>query len=67
MADGTNIYTIIVCVALSRPPTCQEVRKYRIAAHSAGDAKLCASQIASCTSVMPVCAYEPHEWQQRHA
>jgi hypothetical protein len=53
---STNVYTIIVAVALSRPPGEHEFRKCRVAADSYAEALCVALQMAACTSVMPVSA-----------
>lgn len=48
------VFTVIVGVALERPPTVQEYRKVLVAAESKYEAELVATQVAACTSVMPV-------------
>ena len=50
------IYYVHVGVALVRPPTIQEYRRYAVEARSGLQAKETALQMASCTSVMPVWA-----------
>lgn len=53
------IYTVDVAVALARPPATAEWRHYVVEATDVVDAQLCALQMASCTSVMPVEALWP--------
>lgn len=48
------IHIIHVGVALERPPTVQQYRKYAIYGGTHADAELIALQMAACTSVMPV-------------
>jgi hypothetical protein len=48
------IYYVEAGVALERPPTVQEYRKYVVWAPSATEASLTAAQMAACTCVMPV-------------
>jgi hypothetical protein len=48
------IFYVNVAVALERPPTVQEWRRYAVVAESDTEARLVALQMASCTSVMPV-------------
>jgi hypothetical protein len=50
------IYYVTVGVALKRPPTVQECRKYAVEAEDSMGAMLEALLMASCTSVMPVSA-----------
>lgn len=48
------VFTVHVGVALDRPPVVHEFRRYVIAADDVTEAQLIATQMASCTSVMPV-------------
>lgn len=50
------IFYVHVQVALSRPPRGDEMRRYAVEAADAVEAELVATQMASCTSVMPVWA-----------
>lgn len=49
-----RVYTVVVGVAHSRPPTIQEYRKIKVAADNRTEASLVATQIAACTCEMPV-------------
>lgn len=50
------IFYVHVGVCLERPPTVQEYRRYAVEAHCAVEAHLIATQMAACTSTMPVWA-----------
>lgn len=58
------IFTVHVGVALTRPPVIDELRRIVVEAESDSEAALIATQIASCTSVMPVWSevQEDVEW-----
>lgn len=48
------IHYVVVGVAMSRPPKTDEYRRYAIYGGTHHDAELVATQMAACTSVMPV-------------
>lgn len=48
------VFSIIVGVALSRPPRTDEYRKVVVEAPNGREAMLVAAQMAACTSTMPV-------------
>lgn len=48
------IFYVHVAVALTRPPTEMEIRRYAVEAVDENEAELIAAQMASCTSVMPI-------------
>lgn len=50
-----SIHTVVVGVALDRPPTVDEYRRYVVEAEDPTEATLIALQMAACTSTMPVC------------
>lgn len=63
------IFDIAVGVALERPPRIDEFRHVRVEADDETDARLLATQIASCGTVMPVwdgwpedVPHVPEEW-----
>jgi hypothetical protein len=52
------IYTVYVGVCLERPPwPPDQYRRYRIEADDYEEAMLIATQMAACTSEMPVCCW----------
>lgn len=50
------IFYVTVAVALARPPTVDEWRRYAVEAKTPFGAQVIAQQMASCTSVMPIYA-----------
>lgn len=59
MGDAV-IHFVTIGVALERPPTVQQYRRYALYGGTHQDAELVALQMSACTSVMPVEVVRPH-------